>query len=214
MAEKSIYWVRSKQTAEISGFGRKPVPAQFKTFGAAKIYCRDLNLHRGAYHPGYFVEKQDDSPLSFPLDPGYGDHKSLNNASSGEVMSLQITSRMVSGVVVVDVFGKLCFLQTALREHIYELLQEGHLEFVLNLKDVPYVDSFGLGQLITVWTAVRTRGGQLVLLRPTDHVQTLFEITRLNSVFHVSGEETQAIKTVRANGATSGPTVLRHVVPI
>src|SRR5712691_3331859 len=112
-------------------------------------------------------------------------------------MSLAITSRIVSGVVIVDLSGRLCFLETSLREHVHELLQEGHLEFVLNLANVPYIDSFGLGQLVTIWTSIQNRGGQLVFLRPTDHVQNLFQITRLSSIFQISGEETQAVKNAR-----------------
>lgn len=112
-------------------------------------------------------------------------------------MPLVITSRLVSGVVIVDMNGRLCLRDVALCEHINELLEEGHRAFVLNLANVPYVDSFGLGQLITIWTSVRSRGGQLMLLRPTDHVQELFRITKLNTIFHISGEEAQAIKSAR-----------------
>ncbi len=119
-------------------------------------------------------------------------------------MSLAIKSRIVSGVVVVDVSGKLCFLQVSLSERINELVEEGHRDFVLNLSDVLYVDSFGLGQLITIWNSIRNSGGQLVLLRPTDYVQRLFEITKLNTVFHISGEEAQAVKRARSNIAASG----------
>jgi len=110
-------------------------------------------------------------------------------------MSLAITSRLVSGVVVVDLFGRLCVREVALRDQIYELLEEGHRAFVLNLAEVPYIDSFGLGQLITIWNSIRNKGGQLILLRPTDRVQALFQITRLNSVFHTSGEEVQAVRS-------------------
>jgi anti-sigma B factor antagonist len=111
-------------------------------------------------------------------------------------MPLAITSRLVSGVVVVDLSGRLCFLEVSLRDHIIELLEEGHRAFVLNMADVPYVDSFGLGQLITIWSSIRSKGGQLILLRPTDRVQALFQITRLNSVFHTSGEEVHAVRSV------------------
>jgi len=114
-------------------------------------------------------------------------------------MPLVITSRLVSGVVIVDMNGRLCFLDAALREHVNELLEEGHRAFVLNLANVPYVDSFGLGQLITIWSSVRSRGGQLILLRPTDHLQELFRITKLNTIFHISSEETQAVKSARTN---------------
>ncbi len=114
-------------------------------------------------------------------------------------MAIAITSRIVSGVVIVDVSGRLCFLEFALRDHINGFLEEGRREFVVNLADVPYIDSFGLGQLITIWNSVRSRGGRLILLRPTDHVQKLFQITRLNSVFHTSEEEAQAVTSARVS---------------
>ena len=114
-------------------------------------------------------------------------------------MPLVITSRLASGAVIVDMNGRLCLLDGAFREHMTELLEEGHRAFVLNLANVPYVDGFGLGQLIKIWTSVRCRGGQLILLRPTDRVQKLFRITKLNTVFHISAEETQAVKSVRRN---------------
>jgi anti-sigma B factor antagonist len=114
-------------------------------------------------------------------------------------MPLKITSRLCSGVVIVEISGRLCFLDVALRESLKELLEEGHRAFILNMANVPYVDSFGLGQLITVWTSVRSRGGKLILLRPTDHVRALFRLTKLDSIFHISHEETQAIKSARSN---------------
>jgi anti-sigma B factor antagonist len=121
----------------------------------------------------------------------------------GEAMSLAITSRIVSGVVIVDLSGRLCFLEVALRNQIGELLNEGHRNFVLNMAAVPYIDSFGLGQLITIWTSIRSSGGHLVLLRPTDHVQQLFQLTKLNSVFETAGEEVQAVKSARIRLAVS-----------
>ena len=69
-APKTGYWVRSKQINETSNFGRMPVPARFKTLEAAKLYRQELNLRRGAYHPGYFVEEQDDSPPPFSAATG------------------------------------------------------------------------------------------------------------------------------------------------
>jgi anti-sigma B factor antagonist len=116
-------------------------------------------------------------------------------------MSLAITSRFISGVVVVDISGRMCFLEIALQQHINELLEQGHRNFVLNLTDVPYIDSFGLGQLITVWTSTRGRDGQLVLLGPTDHVRQLLHITNLDSIFHISVEESQAIRSARESCA-------------
>jgi len=110
-------------------------------------------------------------------------------------MSLAITSKFDSGIVVVDISGRLCFLEVALQRHINELLEQGHRNFVLNLADVPYIDSFGLGQLVTIWTSIRSRDGQLVLLHPTDHVRQLLQITKLDSIFHISVEEPQAVRS-------------------
>lgn len=64
---KRSFWVLSKQPKEIGGFGKRPVPAQFKTAEEAGKYCRELNLKRGAYHPGYFVEERiGNTPVSAP----------------------------------------------------------------------------------------------------------------------------------------------------
>ena len=119
------------------------------------------------------------------------------------MQQLTITSRIVSGVVIVDVSGRLCFLDVALSGHFKELLEQDHLDFVLNLAGVPYVDSFGLGQLITIWTSIRAKGGHLILLRPTDHVQHLLQITRLDTVFQISWEEFQAVRSARKHLAIS-----------
>jgi len=63
--KRPTYWVRSKQINEIGGFGRRPVPAKFKTFEKAQQYRLQLNLHRGAFHPGYFIEVEEDSSTPF-----------------------------------------------------------------------------------------------------------------------------------------------------
>ena len=190
MRVKTTYWVRSKQPNEIGCFGRRPVPAKFETLQAAKQYRTELNLRRGAYHPGYLIEQQDNA-------------RNLSTTSAGGVMSITVTSRILSPTVIVDVSGRLCFLQTSLSEHVNELLNEGHLEFVLNLAHVPYMDSFGLGQLISIRTSILDKGGRLVLLRPTDHVQQLLRISKLTTVFQISGEEAQAVRSVHTNIAVS-----------
>jgi len=65
LQQEAMYWVRSRQANEICEFARMPVPAHFKTLKEAELYRRELNLRRGAYHPGYFVEEQDDRPPLF-----------------------------------------------------------------------------------------------------------------------------------------------------
>ena len=65
MAKKPTYWVRSKQTNQTADSSYRPVPARFKSLKEAKLYRSELNLRKGAYHPGYFVEQQDDGPAPF-----------------------------------------------------------------------------------------------------------------------------------------------------
>ena len=58
MANKRAFWVVSKQTNEMGTFGKLRIPVQFKTFEEAKKCAREMNLRKGAYHPGYFVEER------------------------------------------------------------------------------------------------------------------------------------------------------------
>lgn len=65
MPTKPTYWVRSRQINEITNFSRMRVPARFETLEEANRYRRELNLRKGPYHPGYYVEGPDDSPPAF-----------------------------------------------------------------------------------------------------------------------------------------------------
>jgi hypothetical protein len=69
MPSMTTYWVRSKQPNEIGSFGRRPVPAQFKNVEDARQYQRELNLRRGAFHPGYFIDEESDLPVSYWGEP-------------------------------------------------------------------------------------------------------------------------------------------------
>jgi anti-sigma B factor antagonist len=109
-------------------------------------------------------------------------------------MPLLIQQRNVTGVVILDLTGRLWILDLPLRERMNALLNEGSRNFVLNLKGVEYIDSSGLGQLITIWTSIKNRGGQMSVLGPTKRVQRLFDITRLDSVFRICDEEQEAIE--------------------
>jgi hypothetical protein len=65
LPKKSAFWVLSKQPKEIGNFGKRPIPAHFKTFDEAKKYCKELNLRKGAYHPGYYIEERiGDKPVN------------------------------------------------------------------------------------------------------------------------------------------------------
>src|SRR5436309_15616777 len=98
-------------------------------------------------------------------------------------MALEIQPRIVDDVVILDMTGRLWVLDWGLHNRMQSLLAEGRRFFILNLANLDYIDSTGLGQLITLWTSIRTKNGNLVLLRPTQRVRRLRTIARLQVVF-------------------------------
>jgi anti-sigma B factor antagonist len=116
-------------------------------------------------------------------------------------MPLSIVQRNVSDVVILDLNGRLWILDLPLRDLMNGLLSDGKRHFVLNLSGVEYVDSSGLGQLITIWTSIRNKQGFMTVLGPTKRVQRLLEITRLNTVFQILETEDQAIQLARKTSA-------------
>jgi anti-sigma B factor antagonist len=80
-------------------------------------------------------------------------------------------------------------MEMALREQITALLNQGHRDFVLNMAELDYIDSFGLGQLVSIWTSIRNKNGQMKLVQPGEKVRKLLEITKLNTVFHIEWEQ-------------------------
>jgi anti-sigma B factor antagonist len=116
-------------------------------------------------------------------------------------MPLVIGQRNVSDVVILDLTGRLWILDLPLRDLITRLLGEGQRHFVLHVSGVDYIDSSGLGQLITIWTSVRNKGGYMTVLNPTKRVRRLLEITRLTTVFQIVEKENEAIELVRKASA-------------
>jgi len=108
-----------------------------------------------------------------------------------------IQQRKMSEVVILDLTGRLWILDLPLRDLMVALLADGSRHFVLNLGNVEYIDSSGLGQLITIWSSVRNKGGHMTVLNPTKRVERLFEITRLNKVFEILQSEPEAIDIAR-----------------
>ena len=116
-------------------------------------------------------------------------------------MSLVIQQRKMSEVIILDLTGRLWILDLPLRDLMVGLLADGSRHFVLNLGSVEYIDSSGLGQLITIWSSVRNKGGHMTVLNPTKRVERLFEITRLNKVFEILQSEPEAIEIARKASA-------------
>ncbi len=112
-------------------------------------------------------------------------------------MSIITSTRLVEGVVIVDIVGQLKLGQATgvLRNVVHGLLGEGYKNIVLNLSDVLNVDSCGVGELVSAHTAVRNQGGDLKLMHLSKHVKNLLHITRLFTIFHSFDDQNAAIRS-------------------
>jgi len=110
---------------------------------------------------------------------------------------LQGTYREIGQIVIVDFSGKITLGEgsSMLRRTIRELLDQGHRRIVLNLADVDYIDSSGIGELVSGYTTVRGAEGELKLLHLTRRVHDLLQITRLFTVFDVQSDEEAALRS-------------------
>ena len=111
-------------------------------------------------------------------------------------MSMKASNRQVDGVTVVDMSGRITLGEgsVVLRDSIRDLVGKGQKKILLNLGDVTYIDSSGIGELVSAFTAVRREGGELKLLNLTKKVHDLLQITKLYTVFDIKDDEAAAIK--------------------
>jgi len=117
---------------------------------------------------------------------------------------MQTATREVEGIVVVDISGRITHGEgnARLRDVIRELLDKGNRQIVLNLGEVHYVDSSGVGELVHTHTSVRNQGGQLKLANLQKRLYDLLQMTRLHSVFDVERDEASAVQSFRNNPPT------------
>jgi anti-sigma B factor antagonist len=114
-------------------------------------------------------------------------------------MSMNLKPRRIDDVVILDLSGRITIGEGTLilRNEIQKLLDAGDVKFLLNLADVDYIDSSGLGELVSSFTTVRNKNGQLKLLNLTRRVRDLLQITKLLTVFDTFDSETEALKTLK-----------------
>lgn len=112
-------------------------------------------------------------------------------------MSMKVGTRQVDGVTIVDCSGRITLGEGSviLRDTVRDLLSKGNKKIVLNLNDVNYIDSSGIGELVSAFTTVRNGGGDLKLLNLTKKVHDLLQITKLYTVFDVKDDETAAVSS-------------------
>ena len=110
-------------------------------------------------------------------------------------MSATIKTRHNGNVCLLDVSGKITLGDgsVVIREAVKKLTADGTKNIVLNLGDVTYIDSSGIGELVSAFTTVSNNGGNLKLLNLTKRVQDLLQITKLYTVFEVFNDEASAV---------------------
>ena len=110
-------------------------------------------------------------------------------------MALTIASRSVDGVTVLDLSGRITLGEGSvqLRDAIRSLISKGSKNILLNLGDVNYIDSSGLGELVSAYTSARNQSAALKLLKLTKKVHDLLQLTKLYTVFDIYDDEAVAI---------------------
>jgi anti-sigma B factor antagonist len=110
---------------------------------------------------------------------------------------LNIQQRQAGDVTIIDLSGKITIGEGSvqLREAVRKALEEGKKKIILNLGDVSYVDSSGIGELVSSYTTTNNNGGQLKLLNLTKKIQDLLMITKLLTVFETFDNEAAAIQS-------------------
>ena len=114
-------------------------------------------------------------------------------------MPAKLNTRQVSDVVVIDVSGRITLGEgsSALREAVREQLDKGNQKILLNLAEVSYIDSSGIGELVAAYTSVKNAGGVLKLLGVTKRMQDLLQITALYTIFDVHDDEVHAVNSFK-----------------
>jgi anti-sigma B factor antagonist len=110
---------------------------------------------------------------------------------------MKISTREVDGVTIMDIAGKITLGEEtgALRKAVRDLLEKGKNKIVVNLAEVHYIDSSGVGELVGSFTATRNQGGDLKLANLTKRVHDLLQITKLVTIFDIKDDEITAAKS-------------------
>src|SRR5215831_20354668 len=120
-------------------------------------------------------------------------------------MDLIATTREVGGVTIADLTGRIVLGEESahLRNFVSELLSQGQKKILINLAEVTYIDTSGLGNLINALAQTRKQGGELKLLNLPPRVQDLMQITKLYTVFDILNDEVTAVRSFAQASAAS-----------
>jgi anti-sigma B factor antagonist len=118
-------------------------------------------------------------------------------------VSVKLTSRQVGDVTVIDAAGRITLGEgaSAFRDTIRDLAAKGNKKLLLNLADVSYIDSSGIGEMVSGFTTITNNGGHLKLMGLSKRVKDLLQITKLYTVFEVYDDEADAVRSFSQQGA-------------
>ena len=110
-------------------------------------------------------------------------------------MSMKVAIRQVDGITILDLSGRITLGEGSitLRDSVRDVLAKGSKNILLNLGQITYIDSSGIGELVSAFTSVKNAGGELKLLNLTQKVHDLLQITKLYTVFDIWDNEASAI---------------------
>jgi anti-sigma B factor antagonist len=110
-------------------------------------------------------------------------------------MSFTAAIRQIGGVTIIDMVGRITLGEgsTLLRDLVRQNLETGHKKIVINMAGINYIDSTGLGELVSAYRLVKSQDGELKLMNLNKKVSDLLQITRLYAVFDIHNDEVQAI---------------------
>jgi anti-sigma B factor antagonist len=120
-------------------------------------------------------------------------------------MALSIKVRKKGNVAILDLSGRITLGENTglLREELRKLLAQGEKNLLLNMQDVSYVDSAGLGELVGAYTTATNQGGSVKLLHLQGKMKDLMQITKLHTIFPTYDDEQQAIESFGSAKATA-----------
>lgn len=112
-------------------------------------------------------------------------------------MSVKLSNRQVGEVTVIDAVGRITLGEgaSAFRDSVRSLAADGHKKLLVNLGEVSYIDSSGIGEMVSGFTTIANQGGQMKLLNLNKRVKDLLQVTKLYTVFEVFDDETAAVRS-------------------
>jgi anti-sigma B factor antagonist len=120
-------------------------------------------------------------------------------------MSLKASARRVGDVAIVDLAGRITLGEGSglVRNTIKDLINSGQKNILVNLKDVSYLDSAGLGEMVGAYASVTNAGGRIKLLHPQAKVHDLLQVTKLYTVFIAFDDEAEALRSYSASAGVA-----------